>query len=93
MNEQNTNGLKVEWTPEYYAAIDAYGDEAYHERGLADELETVNGEKVKEIIGYFYDEDGDEDYDIIGYIKAENIESYTDDDFDEAFMNALEVSI
>jgi hypothetical protein len=92
MNKVGATGLRVEWTPEYNAATNEYGDEAYHEKGLADGFEMINDEKVKEIIGYFYDEDEEEDYDVIGYIKAgndEDIESYSDDELDDAFMNAL----
>tara|TARA_B110000503_G_C7165715_1_gene421822 strand:- start:1715 stop:2053 length:339 start_codon:yes stop_codon:yes gene_type:complete len=91
INEADATGLRVEWTPEYNSLM-KIRDLTYHEKGLSNKFEMINGEKVKEIIGYFYDEDDDEDYDIIGYIKAgkdEDIESYSDDELDDAFMKAL----
>ncbi len=94
MNE-DISDLKVEWTPEYYNAVKTYGDEAYDEKGLADGFELKDGKKVKEIVGYYISEDSDnqdEEFDIIGYIYSTNekdIESYSEDDLDDAFMNAL----
>jgi len=43
----------------------------YDEKGVADGLEVRDGKKVKEIIGYFEDEDGDEDFDVIAYISSD----------------------
>ena len=43
----------------------------YYERGLCDGLKVRDGKKVKEIIGYFEDEDGDEDFDVIAYISSD----------------------
>jgi hypothetical protein len=43
----------------------------YDEKGVADGLEVRDGKKVKEIVGYFEDEDGDEDFDVIAYISSD----------------------
>jgi hypothetical protein len=43
----------------------------YDEKGVADGLEVRDGKKVKEIIGYFEDEDGEEDFDVIAYISSD----------------------
>ena len=99
--QENLNDLKVEWTPEYYQAIKNYGDEAYDEKGLTDnfKMRNIDGKniKVKEIIGYYVPEGAknpnDEEFDIIGYIystSGKDIESYSDDELDDVFMNALE---
>ena len=91
MNE-NVEDLKVEWTPEYQSneKKDPY---FYTEKGLADGFKMINGKKVKEIIGYFEDEQGGEDFEVIGYIYSvskKDIEiEYTEDDLDDAFTNAL----
>jgi hypothetical protein len=81
---ENISDLEVKWLKDNL--------EKYYEKGLADDFETMDGKKVKEIIGYFEDEDGDEDADIIGIISSKtgnDIESYSEDDLDDAFMNAL----
>jgi hypothetical protein len=91
---ENASDLEVKWTPEYYTAIEDYGDRAYNEKGLADGFEMVDGKKVKEIIGYYNEEgDDEEEIDIIGYIYStseKDIESYSEEDLDDAFMNALD---
>jgi len=43
----------------------------YYEKGVADGLDVKDGKKVKEIVGYFEDEDGDEDFDVIAYISSD----------------------
>jgi hypothetical protein len=81
---ENLSDLEVKWLKDNL--------EKYYEKGLADDFKTMDGKKVKEIIGYFEDEDGDEDADIIGIISSKtgnDIGSYSEDDLDDAFMNAL----
>ena len=91
-----TNDLEVKWTPEYYERYEKYGDEAYDEKGLANRFQMRDGKKVKEIIGYYVPEDAekenDEEFDIIGYIystSGKDIESYSEDELDDAFTGAL----
>jgi hypothetical protein len=93
---ENITELEVKWTPEYYEATEKYGDEAYDEKGLTDGFQMRDGKKVKEIIGYYVPEGAknpsDEEFDIIGYIystSGKDIESYSEDELDDAFMNAL----
>jgi hypothetical protein len=43
----------------------------YDEKGVADGLDVKDGKKVKEIVGYFEDENGDEDFDVIAYISSD----------------------
>jgi hypothetical protein len=43
----------------------------YYERGLCDGLEIRDDKKVKKIIGYFEDEDEEEDFEIIAYISCD----------------------
>jgi hypothetical protein len=88
---ENLSDLKVEWTPEYLENRKK-DDDYYYEKGLSDNFEIINGEKVKEIVGYFEDEEGDEDFAVIGFISSttgKDIESYSEDELDDAFMNAL----
>jgi hypothetical protein len=86
-----TSDLEVKWTPVYTQDPDKY-----YEKGLADDFETINGKKVKEIVGYYEDENGDEDFDIIGHIiskSGKDIETeYDIDDLDDVFMDALSKS-
>jgi hypothetical protein len=95
LNENESSDLKVEWTPEYHKAIKEYGDEAYDEKGLATGFTMKNGKKVKEIVGYYVPEGGnssDEDFDVIGHIystSGKDIESYSEDELDNAFMSNL----
>jgi hypothetical protein len=51
--------------------VNYYCDESknYYEKGLCDGGVLLNGKVVKEIIGYYEDEEGDEDFDIIGNIE------------------------
>jgi hypothetical protein len=79
--------LAVKWTPEYYKAT---------EKGLASGFKMKDDEKIKEIVGYYvpeYAERGnDEEFDIIGYIystSGKDIESYSEDELDDAFVDAL----
>jgi hypothetical protein len=97
--DENISDLEVKWTPEYYEATEKYGDEAYDEKGLADGFQMRDDKKVKEIVGYYVPEgaenENDEEFDIIGYIystSGKDIESYSEDELDGAFMNALENS-
>jgi hypothetical protein len=50
----------------------------YYEKGVADGLDVKDGKKVKEIVGYFEDENGDEDFDVIAYISSDG--DIVDDD-------------
>ena len=64
----------------------------YTEKGLADGFEIMNGKKVKEIVGYFEDENGDEDFEIIGFIystSGKDVSSYSEDDMYKTFYDAL----
>ena len=84
---ENISDLEVKWLKDNL--------EEYYEKGLADDFKTIDGKKVKEIVGYFEDEDGDEDFDIIGIISSKtgkDLEFYSEDELDDAFMNALENS-
>lgn len=95
-NESNeSSNLEVKWTPEYHKNTKEYGGHAYHEMGLVDApYAMVGGKKVKEIVGYFYDEDEEENEEIIGYIFSKNgkdIESYSEDELDDAFMKAVDI--
>lgn len=89
--EIETSDLEVKWTPKY-----TQNPSLYYEKGLADDFETVNNKKVKEIVGYFENENGDEDFDVIGHIiskSGKDIETeYDIDDLDDAFMDALSKS-
>ena len=93
---ENITELEVKWTPEYYEATEKYGDEAYDEKGLTNGFQMRDGKKVKEIVGYYVPEgaenENDEEFDIIGYIYStseKDIESYSEDELDDVFMNAL----
>lgn len=60
----------------------------YPEKGLADGFHEYKGKTVKYIVGY----DENDEYDEIGYIydaKNNDIESYSDDELDKAFMSSL----
>ena len=87
-----TNDLEVKWTEKYLNnnKKDPY---FYSEKGLASDFEMADDKKVKEIVGYFEDEDGDEDEEVIGYIYSKSekdIETeYNEDDLDDAFTGAL----
>jgi hypothetical protein len=92
INENESSDLEVKWTSKYLnnKKNDPY---FYTEKGLASGFEMIGGQKVKEIVGYFEDEDGDEDEEVIGYIyskRNKDIETeYNEDDFDNAFTSAL----
>ena len=94
MLNENISDLKVEWTPEYLENKKKDRN-FYYEKGLSDTFEIINGEKIKEIVGYFEDEEGDEDQAVIGFISSttgRDIESYSEDELDDAFMNALKLT-
>jgi hypothetical protein len=82
-----SNDLKVKWLKTDL--------NKYYEKGLANGFEMVNGKKVKEIIGYYEDEKGNEEVDTIGYIHStsKDIESYSEDKLDDAFMSSLKSNI
>jgi hypothetical protein len=90
--ENKSPDLEVKWTQEYLnnEKNDPY---FYTEKGLASDFKMMGDQKVKEIVGYFEDEDGDEDEKVIGYIYSKSnkdIETeYNEDDFDNAFTSAL----
>jgi hypothetical protein len=92
LKENESSDLTVKWTKVY---LDNENKDPYFytEKGLADGFEMIKGQKVKEIVGYFEDEDGDEDYDIIGYIYSKgkkDIETdYNEDDLNDIFINSL----
>ena len=54
----------------------------YEEMGLMDGFELIDGQYVKGIIGYYDDEDGDEDVDMIGYVSCDgDIRQVSEDDY------------
>jgi hypothetical protein len=57
--------LKIDWL------IEDKDFNKHYEKGLCDDLEVRDGKKVKEIIGYFWDEDDEEDFEIIAYISCD----------------------
>lgn len=61
----------------------------YFEKGLCDGLEVRDGKKVKEIIGYFEDEDENEDIEIIAYISCDGDIEDNDDLLDDFFYNEV----
>ena len=89
--ENESSDLEVKWTSKYKRKPDLY-----YEKGLASEFEMIGDQKIKEIVGYFEDEDGDEDEEVIGYIYSKgnkDIEiEYNEDDFDNVFTKALSAS-
>ena len=95
INENESSDLEVKWTQEYLnnEKNDPY---FYTEKGLASGFEMIKDQKVKEIVGYFEDEDGDEDEEVIGYIYSKSnkdIETeYNEDDLDNVFTKALSAS-
>jgi len=76
------NSLKVKWLKNDL--------EKYYEKGLSSGFEMKDGKKVKEILGYYEDEEGNEEIDIIGYIfsPGKDIESYSEEEYD-VFMDSL----
>ena len=61
----------------------------YYEKGLCDGLEVRDGKKVKEIIGYFEDEDEQEDVEIIAYISCDGDIEDDYDLLDDFFYNEV----
>ena len=92
INENESYDLEVKQTSKYLNN-EKNNPYFYIEKGLASGFEMIGGQKVKEIVGYFEDEDGDEDEEVIGYIyskRNKDIETeYNEDDFDNAFTSAL----
>ena len=69
--------LKLNWLKD---------EKDYYEKGLMNDYELVDGQYVKGIIGYFDDEDGDEDFDLIGYISCDgDIKQVSEDDLYDIF--------
>ena len=69
--------LKLNWLKD---------EKDYYEKGLMTDYELVDGKYVKGIIGYFDDEDGDEDADMIGYISCDgDIRQVSEDDLYDIF--------
>jgi hypothetical protein len=95
INENKSEDLEVKWTPEYYKNKEEYVEGYYHEMGLVNApYAMVGNKKVKEIVGYFYDDEENEDEEIIGYIfskSGKDIESYSEDELDDAFMKAVDI--
>jgi hypothetical protein len=95
LNENKSEDLEVKWTPEYYKNKEEYVEGYYHEMGLVNApYAMVGNKKVKEIVGYFYDDEENEDEEIIGYIfskSGKDIESYSGDELDDAFMKAVDI--
>jgi hypothetical protein len=74
--------LKIDWL------IKDEDFDKYYEKGLCDGLEVRDGKKVKEVVGYFEDEDEEEDFEIIAYISCDgDIEDI--DLLDEFFYSEL----
>ena len=61
----------------------------YYEKGLCDGLEVRDGKKIKEIIGYFDDEDDEEDFEIIAYISCDGDIEDDYDLLDDFFCNEV----
>ena len=61
----------------------------YYEKGLCDGLKVRDGKKVKEIIGYFEDEDEQEDVEIIAYISCDGDIEDDYDLLDDFFYNEV----
>ena len=65
----------------------------HYEKGLCDGLKVRDGKKVKEIVGYFDDEDDEEDFEIIAYISCDgdivDSDNLLDDVLDEFFYSEL----
>jgi hypothetical protein len=91
---ENVSDLAVKWTSEYTENPDKY-----FEKGIADEIEEIDGQQVRAIVGYYIPEggenQGDEETEDIGYIyskSGQDLSSYAGEDFEDAFHNALGIN-
>jgi hypothetical protein len=74
--------LKIDWL------VKDEDFDKHYEKGLCDGLEVRDGKKVKGVVGYFEDEDEEEDFEIIAYISCDgDIEDI--DLLDEFFYSEL----
>jgi hypothetical protein len=87
--EETTEGMKVEWAKDKLK--DIFMTDKYYEKGLLDTSSMMDGKKVKEIVGYFEDENGEEDEETIGYVYSTSgdIDTISQDTLDDAFYNSL----
>jgi len=74
--------LKIDWL------VKDEDFDKHYEKGLCDGLEVRDGKKVKEVVGYFEDEDEEEDFEIIAYISCDG-DIVDDDILDEFFYSEL----
>ena len=74
--------LKIDWL------VKDEDFDKHYEKGLCDGLEVRDGKKVKEVVGYFEDEDEEEDFEIIAYISCDG-DIVNDDILDEFFYSEL----
>jgi hypothetical protein len=87
--EETTEGIKVEWAKDKLK--DIFMTDKYYEKGLLDASSMMDGKKVKEIVGYFDDENGNEEVETIGYIYSTSgdIDKISQDTLDDTFYNSL----
>jgi DNA-binding MarR family transcriptional regulator len=91
---ENVSDLAVRFTSEYTENPDKY-----FEKGIADEIEEIDGQQVRAIVGYYIPEgganQGDEEVEDIGYIyskSGQDLSSYAGEDFEDAFNNSLRIN-
>jgi hypothetical protein len=87
--EETTEGIKVEWAKDKLK--DIFMTDKYYEKGLLDASSMMDGKKVKEIVGYFDDENGNEEVETIGYVYSTSgdIDKISQDTLDDTFYNSL----
>ena len=87
--EETSEGIKVEWSKDKLK--DIFMTDKYYEKGLLDTSTMMGGKKVKEIVGYFEDENGEEDEETIGYVYSTSgdIDMISQDTLWDAFYNSL----
>jgi len=87
--EETAEGIKVEWSKDKLK--DIFMTDKYYEKGLLDTSTMMGGKKVKEIVGYFEDENGEEDEETIGYVYSTSgdIDMISQDTLWDAFYNSL----
>jgi hypothetical protein len=87
--EETTEGIEVEWAKDKLK--DIFMTDKYYEKGLLDASSMMDGKKVKEIVGYFDDENGNEEVETIGYVYSTSgdIDKISQDTLDDAFYNSL----
>jgi hypothetical protein len=91
---ENVSDLAIRFTSEYTENPDKY-----FEKGIADEIEEIDGQQVRAIVGYYIPEgganQGDEEVEDIGYIyskSGQDLSSYAGEDFEDAFNNSLRIN-